>query len=154
MTGFGARGLQLFLPLSPQLMLCLYDPDIYKYGAKGSLLSDLHDVKDVEILNSFQAINSKSFVVFRDRKSEANIKSMIRRHGNKKLHTRKSIEYEVDILGEEAARTRHIIYSKQFRIGANPSFINVKRKVDSSIYEVRNPEAFEYFSRLTQANHS
>jgi Protein of unknown function (DUF4238) len=152
-TGFGARGLQIFLPLSPQLILCLYDPVIYKYGAKGSLLTDIHDVKDVEILNSFQAINSKSFIVFLDRKSEANIKSLILRHGNKKLSTQKSIEYEVDVLGKEAARTRHIIYSQQLKISVKPSFINVKRKVDNSVYEIRNPEAFDYLSRLTQVNH-
>lgn len=153
-TSFGARGLQLFLPLSPKLILCLYDSETYKYGAKGSFLTDIYDVNDVEILNSFQAISSKSFVVFLDRKSETNIKSMIRRHGNKQLHTQKSIEYEVDVLGDEAARTRHIVYSKQFRIGAMPSFFKVKRKVKNSVYGIRNPEAFEYFSRLTQANHS
>lgn len=150
-TGFGARGLQIFLPLSPKLILCLYDPEVYKYGEKDNFLTDLHDVKDIEILNSFQVINSKSFIVFLNRKSEADIKSMFRRHGNKQLHTQKSIEYEVDVLGDEAARTRHIVYSKQFRIGAMPSFIKVKRKADSSVYEIRNPEAFEHFSRLTQA---
>lgn len=153
-TSFGARGLQFFLPLSPRLILCLYDSEIYKYGAKGSFLADIYDVKDVEILNSFQAINSRSFIVFLDCKSEINIKSMIRRHGNKQLHTQKSIEYEVDVLGDEAARTRHIVYSKQFRIGTMPSFIKVKRKAASSVCEIRNPEAFEYFSRLTQAKHS
>jgi len=153
-SSIGARGLQLFLPLSPQLILCFYDPEIYKYGPKGSLLTDIQNVKDVEILNSFQAINSKSFVIFLDRKSKTNIQSMILRHGNKKLYTQKSIEYEVDVLGDEAARTRHIVYSKQFRLGAMPSFIKVKKKVDNSAYGIRNPEAFEYFSRLTQASHS
>ena len=153
-TSFGARGLQLFLPLSPRLILCLYDPEVYKYGTKNSLLTDINKVKDVEILNSFQAINSKSFVVFLDRTSEINIKSMIRRHGEKELHTQKNAEYEVDVLGDESARTSHIVYSKQFRIGVMPSFINVKRKVDKSVCRVRNPEAFEYFSRLMQANHS
>lgn len=152
-TSFGAQGLQLFLPLSPQLTLCLYDPKTYKYGAKDKFLTYIHDVKDVEILNSFQAINSKSFVVFLDCKSETNIKSMIRHHGNKQLHTEKSIEYEIDIVGDEAARTRHIVWSKQLRIGTMPSFVKVKRKVKNSVYEIRNPEAFEYFFRLTQATH-
>ncbi|GAB4212574.1 MAG: hypothetical protein OHK0012_07050 [Synechococcales cyanobacterium] len=153
-TGLGARGLQIFLPLSPKLILCLYDPVVYKYGAKGSSLTSINQANDVEILNSFQAINSKSFVVFLDCKSEANVKSMIRRHGKKQLHTHKSIEYEVDVLGDEAERTRHIVYSKQFRIGAMPSFIKVKRKAENSVYETRNPEAFEYFSRLTKASYS
>jgi hypothetical protein len=153
-TSLGARGLQLFLPLSPKLILCLYDSETYKYGVKGSFLTNIYNIKDVEILNSFQAINSKLFVVFLDCKSETNITSMIRRHGNKHLHTQKSIEKEADVLGTEAARTRHIVYSKQFRIGAMPSFLKVKRKVKNSAYEIRNPEAFECFSRLTQANHS
>ncbi|MDG2990486.1 DUF4238 domain-containing protein [Candidatus Synechococcus calcipolaris G9] len=153
-TGFGTKGLQLFLPLSPRLMLCLYDPEIYRYGSKYSLLTDVHDVKDVGILNSFQAINSKSFVVFLDRKSETNIKSMLRHYGSKTLHMQKSIEYEVEVLGNETVRTRHIVYSKQLKIGVMPSFVNVKRKADNSVYGVRNPEAFEYFSQLTQTNYS
>jgi len=153
-TSFCAKGLQLFLPLSPQLILCLYDPEIYKYGSKNSLLTDIHDVKDVEILNSFQVINSKSFVMFLDPRSETNIKSTFRRHGKKKLHTQKSIEYEVEVLGNEAARTRHILYSKQLKIGVMPSFVNVKRKVDNSEYGIRNPQAFELFLQLTQTSHS
>lgn len=152
-TSFGSRGLQLFLPLSPKLVLCLYDPKVYKYGTKGGLLTDIYEEKDVEILNSFQAINSKSFVVFADRKSETDIRPIIRRYGNKQLHTQRSIEGEIPTLGSEAARTRHIVYSEQIKIGAMPSFVKVKRRANRSLYEIRNQEAFEYFVELTRAEH-
>jgi hypothetical protein len=33
-TSITAIGLQIFLPLSPKILLCLYDPKVYKYGQK------------------------------------------------------------------------------------------------------------------------
>ena len=128
-TNVGARGLQLFLPISPKLILCLYDPKTYKYGEKGSSSIDVYNEKDIEALNSFQAINSKSFLVFADRNSKTDVRSIIRRYGNKQLHTQRSIEHETPVLGNEAARTRHIVYSEQLKIGTMPSFIKVKEKL-------------------------
>ncbi|WP_176453127.1 DUF4238 domain-containing protein [Pseudanabaena sp. SR411] len=38
-TGIHARGFQAFLPVSPTLTLCLYDPKVYKYGQKSLALA-------------------------------------------------------------------------------------------------------------------
>jgi len=59
-----SKGLQIFLPISPHLTYCLYDKQIYKYGIKNISYINIDQNQDVAILNSFQALNSSSFLLY------------------------------------------------------------------------------------------
>lgn len=63
-TGALRRGLQLFLPLSPELMILLYDKVVYKAGNKHSSLLELTNVKDLVTLNLLQIVNAEKVVLF------------------------------------------------------------------------------------------
>ena len=63
-TGWQSRGLQIFLPISPKITLCLYDESVYKYGAKNRCSTDIYDSTNVDILNSFQIFNTESILGF------------------------------------------------------------------------------------------
>ena len=67
-----AIGAQLFMPLSPKLYICLYDPKIYKYGSKTEIKTEI-DKKSVEWLNKMQFINSANAIVFSDFKMKQKI---------------------------------------------------------------------------------
>lgn len=50
-TGMGCKGLQIFYPVSPDLMLIFYDPKIYKTGNKKQFSDVAATSKDVDELN-------------------------------------------------------------------------------------------------------
>lgn len=140
-TSLTATGLQIFLPLSPQMTLCLYDPKVYKYGQKG-LVTCVSKDEDIEILNSFQVINSDSIIGFHSRHNEAHVKHLYERYKNIKLH-----QYESGILstqkeGKMKTRSTHFVLTRQAKLRKMPSFVKIKRKSRSyaSSYQERDPE--------------
>lgn len=55
-SGFCTRGLQIYYPLSPRRMVCLYDADAYKY--EGRNIIRISSKRDVESLNNLQFMNA------------------------------------------------------------------------------------------------
>jgi hypothetical protein len=140
-TSITAIGLQIFLPLSPQITLCLYDPKVYKYGQK-SLITCVSQDEDIEILNSFQAINSDSVIGFYSKQNDVHVKQLYERYKNIKLH-----QYESGILstkkeGKGKIRSTHFVFTQQAKLRKMPSFVKVKKKARSyaSSYQERDPE--------------
>jgi hypothetical protein len=41
-------GVQLFLPISPKRVLCLYDPLVYKYGDRNSRITEIYEVDTIQ----------------------------------------------------------------------------------------------------------
>ena len=160
-TSITATGLQIFLPLSPQITLCLYDPKVYKYGQKG-LVTCVSKDEDIEILNSFQLIQSDSIIGFHSQQDQANVKRLYPRSNRIKLH-----QYESGILStqeedEGKIRSIHYVLTRQARLRKMPSFVKIKKKSRSyaSSYQERYPELSanycEFIKRLIneQRQHS
>jgi hypothetical protein len=64
-TGSVARGLQIFLPLSPRVLLYLFDAEIYKLRRKSERLAEAAGA-DVDQLNRLQLVNAVENVYFED----------------------------------------------------------------------------------------
>lgn len=66
--GAKCRGLQIFLPLSPKVILLLYDASVYKLGGEGSVQPSSGSIskRDVNRLNAVQIFNAKDCVYFSD----------------------------------------------------------------------------------------
>lgn len=140
-TSITAIGLQIFIPLSPKITLCLYDPKVYKYGQRTSVTCIYND-SDIEILNSFQAINSDSIIGFYSRESEAHIRQLYERYKDFKLHQHESGMLSTKKEGKGKIRSRHLVFTRQAKLKKMPSFIKIKRKSKgyASSYQERNPE--------------
>lgn len=67
-----ALGAQLFMPLSPKLYICLYDPKVYKYGSKSEIKTEINK-ESVEWLNKLQLIHSANCIGFSDSKMQQKI---------------------------------------------------------------------------------
>ena len=63
-TGLVAKGLQIFYPIHPRLMICLYDPNIYDFGNGCENCYGTESVEEIHQLNGLQLINSKSQIFF------------------------------------------------------------------------------------------
>jgi len=139
-TSFSAVGLQIFLPLSPRLMLCLYDPTVYKYGQR-NLVTCISDDSDIEILNSFQIINSSSVIGFHSIESEAPVRHLYEKYNGFKLHQHES-KSSIKKKDQEGITSIHSVFTRQAKLKKMPSFIKIKRK--SKDY------AFSYKERDTE----
>jgi hypothetical protein len=140
-TSIAASGLQIFLPLSPKITLCLYDPKVYKYGQRTSVTCISND-SDIEILNSFQVINSASIIGFYSRESEAHLRQLYERYKNIKLHQHESGMLSTKKEGKGKIRSTHLVFTRQAKLKKMPSFIKIKRKSKgyASSYQERDPE--------------
>ena len=56
-TGWGMMGLQIFFPLTPRLMLVLYDSDVYRVGKFYSRRAIISNAADINRLNGLQFIS-------------------------------------------------------------------------------------------------
>lgn len=65
-TGFGNIGLQIFIPLNPDVLILFYDPGIYDLGAKKQDYLILSDDNDIDQLNLLQMLNCNRNVFFND----------------------------------------------------------------------------------------
>lgn len=63
-TGFVAKGLQIFYPIHPRLMICFYDPMVYDFGKDNEDCSFTESIKEVHQLNGLQLANCKSQLFF------------------------------------------------------------------------------------------
>jgi len=63
-TGLVAKGLQIFYPIHPRLMICLYDPNVYDFGDGCNSCYSTESVEEVHQLNGLQLTNCKSQLFF------------------------------------------------------------------------------------------
>jgi hypothetical protein len=145
-TSITSTGLQIFLPLSPKITFCLYDSKVYKYGDK-SLVTCIFNNSDIEILNSFQVINSNSIIGFSLIESEFNIKQLCEKYKNIKLREPESSILSTNSEDTEDEGKRISVYvqtvERQHKLQKMPSFIKIKKKKAKSrviSYQERNPE--------------
>lgn len=141
-TSIFARGLQIFFPVSYNLTLCFYDPEVYKYGHRNQKIIEIESSTDVDILNSFQISNARFNIGFRSPSSVPNLKQLYKRYGSRKIYD----EWETSVLSkhedsETEKRTSILLARTQLELKRMPSFVKIRKtsKKDSSIVSFRNP---------------
>ena len=72
-SGYGSMGLQIFIPLDPNLILALYDPWAYKIGPRKQSTISIHDQNEIFQFNLLQFINCDRIVYFNHQMDENKI---------------------------------------------------------------------------------
>lgn len=75
-TGFVSKGLQVFYPIHPRLMICMYDANVYDFGNGCINCCSTESVNEIHQLNALQFINSKAQLFFDDLISEEYVKKL------------------------------------------------------------------------------
>ena len=101
-TGGVALAVTTFiLPISPYMIITLYDEDVYEMTTRGIIISDRNHV---DILNRFQVANAESNVYYKNRHMEKWItkyaNSMRNTMGQKRIKTRFASYEKADANGE------------------------------------------------------
>lgn len=65
-TSLVSKGLQVFLPIHPRLLICLYDSRVYEFDNDAKNCSSTESIEEIHQLNSLQLINSNSQVFFNE----------------------------------------------------------------------------------------
>jgi hypothetical protein len=147
-----AKGVQLFMPLSKRLYLCVYDPTTYKYGVRQRDVSDLKSTADVDWLNMLQARSANAYLGFSNLAMTSYVKALAKRFFAKKLHAYKRRHISQEDLPGGEIKTRHLVYTTQVPLRKKPSFFHVLRhaKVYQREYRERNPEVAAAVALLKQ----
>lgn len=136
------RGIQFFIPISPSVTLCLYDAAVYLYGdaVSGKTIRATED--DVRILNSFQAINAKEFLMARSSSMEAALQKLGARYAKTRAFTETASHSPATMRPDGTLRSLHITERRQVQLTAMPSFVKIKNKVRRQKIHCtdRNPE--------------
>jgi len=64
--GLSCKGLQIFLPISPTILLHYYDSDCYKLGDRKSNAVRITELRDMDSLNLLQLVNASENIYFSD----------------------------------------------------------------------------------------
>jgi hypothetical protein len=141
-TALTARGVQIFMPISADKLICLYDPKVYKYGNKNDWSTATTNNKDVIILNELQAINTSSVIGFKSRTMESEVVRLATRFKDISLFETKSILSAPVTINEQQSTSTQITYRKQRKIKILPSFIVLRKNARgfAKKFEERDPE--------------
>lgn len=88
-TGLVAKGLQIFYPIHPRLMICLYDSNVYRLGNDSKGCCSTESIAEIHQLNGLQFINCKSQLFFDDFIAEDYIKELSNHFGDYRGKERK-----------------------------------------------------------------
>lgn len=124
------RGIQFFLPISPSITCCLYDPSIYAYRSRSQSGVIVASLEDVRILNSFQALNAESLLMARSGGMCGILQTLGTKYSGMDAFTA-SGTYTPAAPFDDGKRVRstHIVQRHQTRVPAMPSFMKIRNKI-------------------------
>jgi hypothetical protein len=120
------RGLQIFLPLSPNVLLLLYDGWVYKVGKRDNQVSSSLPDADIAVLNKLQVANAETNLYFSNWSDRDGLQELIRQ--SRRLHIASPVEV---VEFPEVGATQHSsllqTYERVPNMNLKLSFIGFRR---------------------------
>lgn len=129
-SGLGMTGLQIFFPLTPRLMLVLYDRDIYRVGNFFSKKVVVINTAEINRLNGLQFLRAGENNYFSNNISHLHIARMDKRWSKFRRPRVRVNEYlEANPTSDSSRKSSLIVtHTDDNRIGLELSFITFSRK--------------------------
>ena len=89
-NGMASKGLQIFYPLAPDLILLMYDPKVYKVGNRKQFSRIVINEKDVEILNLLTCLYANQALYSTNNVSDFQFKQLLEK--SKRFENQKKLE--------------------------------------------------------------
>ena len=152
-TAIAVKGLQIFLPIHPTMMLVLYDPIVYKLGDRHDKTISILDKNDIFQLNALQFINSESQLFFGENVTKEYVEIIIRRYESiKQKRGLISKTFESEEYDSRGAKKKYLINTgKEPQMNLSLSFIKLTKaskqfELNNKIVYYRHP-SFEDFRK-------
>ncbi|MGA4605122.1 DUF4238 domain-containing protein [Pseudoalteromonas maricaloris] len=144
-TSLNSCGLQIFLPISHSVTICLYDKKVYKFGDKNSHFSFVDKTSDILLLNELQFRSRESFIVYDSSAQTDYVIKSCKRYPESSLHNNHSWTSNLEESENDEIRSTHVIYRKQLKLNHWLSMSKVKRRITKKTIECydRNPVIVE-----------
>jgi hypothetical protein len=136
-TALVAKGLQIFYPIHPRLMICLYDSKVYNFGNDSINCCSTESIEEVHQLNGLQLINCRSQVFFNDSVSEEYIQELC-----KNFEEFRGESKNINQIINQGNRKLFFTSSENARIDLNLDFFKLKLDPDdfkNEITPLRHP---------------
>lgn len=144
-VGLAAKGLEIFLPLSPNHTLFLFDGDVYKARTKNKYCVTTQSSKDVRFLNLLQCINANRNLYFNDKVPEKKIRDLLKTALRFKHQAKINIKNYLDESNHERNKMLIHLYTSDIKCSLKISFVSILKKarsynLDQEFPHVRNRE--------------
>lgn len=130
-TGLIAKGLQIFYPIHPRLMICLYDSNVYDFGDGCDNCCSTESIEEVHQFNGLQLANCKSQLFFDDLISEEYILELFKRFGDYRGKSK-----NINQIINQGTRRFFVTSSEDIHIDLNLDFFKLKVNSDDFKNEV------------------
>ncbi len=141
-TAIASTGLQIFYPIHPRLMICLYDPQIYECGKTINCVGT-KKVNDIDYLNGMQYVNSNNQLFFPNCIPQKYILSIIKRFLPHK-NTDKNIN---EIIPVSEKKFLMFMGNESARINMKLSFFKIKPNPNRMYPSLRHDSFYEELER-------
>lgn len=143
-------GAQIFFPIAPNRLLCLYDPRIYKYGQRNSRISVVDSVETVDAINVLQVRNGPRAIMFRESSQRDLAVLLHRAWGSKPLWKHRSFFNPATENDQGELRSLHAVSKMQLPPKVTLPFFKVKNNIRRRpvIDPDRVPEAVAAFESM------
>jgi len=138
--GLASKGLLIFLPLSPEILVLLYDSSIYRIGLTKEFISNIEKDEDVENINLLQWLSSNDNIYYYN--ADDSPKIII--DSGKYIPMRNSEKIIIQERGDSQDGKLIGFHSQKLKMKLNVSIINLsiqaKRIIENDrVLKVRNP---------------
>jgi len=121
--GLPAKGLQIFLPIHPRMMICIYDPAVYDFGEHEQYCITTESEDEIHQFNVLQYLNSKSQLFFNDFIVEEYVKSLHISFSDQKS----SLGPYSDFIQTQDNKNLLLNANRDPLVGLTPSFVSIKK---------------------------
>jgi hypothetical protein len=154
-VGLSTKGLQLMLPLNPNIYLIFYDAWVYKVGPKKQQIIVITEDRDIDELNKLQVVNAKENLYFDNLVTEDYIEKIVS-SGKKYIRNRKVNveEYKFETSASINEGLVHV-YDEDVRTGMSLTFISETKKakrynVGNKVVHIRNEKLNEMVREMNK----
>jgi Protein of unknown function (DUF4238) len=144
-NGFASKGLQLLLPISPELLLIAFDRSLYRVGTPNRTVVKLNRSEDCDLINALQIINAEQNVYFHTSTDAEQVRSSLRKFDRVRSKARESEKASTLMIGGDSPRSFVMSGGLRVPVPGKWSFCKVRKSVGLQDFGVRNPELLNLF---------
>ena len=145
-TGIACKGLQIFFPIHPSVMIVLYDPYVYKMGKQNEVTLITKNEHDIHQLNILQYLSSRSQLFFNHEIKEPYLKGLTEKYKDKKRKlVSESITIPNKVVGNDGQRHLLLNSRKEMSVRLSLSFMSISKAgkkftLDNRLVYPRHPD--------------
>lgn len=147
-AGYTSKGLQIFYPINPKLLLFFYDPNYYYIPRlTNQFRIKIHKTKDIRRLNALQILNCDENVYYPNPLSHKYISVLSEELKNLKPTDKMHVSTVATKKENNLIKGSVQYYKKNINYNLNLSFLNVNPHADKS-YGIRNPKILDIYRKF------